>query len=136
MLLCGPARLLLQGGYALGQLLYGVLMVRVALLDVRADGRDEGVDAGSETLVSGVGVNRQLPYADAGFGGLFSQLASQFDEAVCKLVDLVLRLAPLVLVLAPEGFIFVAVPAALLGDAGGYVLDAVKAFFGRHVAFP
>ncbi len=124
--LCGPARLLFKGGYALGQLLYGSLMVGVTLLEVSANGGDKGVDAGGEALVGGVGVSRQFSYADAGFGGQFCQLASLFDEAMRELVDLVLALPPLVLVVAPEGFVFVAVPAALLGDTGGYVLNAVE----------
>ena len=114
-----PARLLFKGSYTLGQLLYGALMVGVTLLDVSADSGDKGVDAGGEALVGGVGVGCQFANTDAGFGGQFSQLASQFDEAVGKFVDLVLGLPPLVLVLAPEGFVFFAVPAALFGDAGG-----------------
>ena len=69
--LCGPARLLLEGGNALGQLLDGALMIGVTLLEVSADGGDKGVDAGGEPLVGGVGVSRQFPNADAGFGGQF-----------------------------------------------------------------
>jgi hypothetical protein len=123
---------LFKGGYALGQLLDGALMVGVTLLDVPADGGDEGVDAGGEALVGGMGVGCQFAYADAGFGGKFRQLASLFDEAVGKFVDLVLSLPPSILNLTPEGLVFLAVPAALLGDAGGDVLDAVEAFFGGH----
>jgi hypothetical protein len=126
----------LKGSYALGELLHGAVVVGVTLLDMSTDSGDKRIYAGGEALVGGVGVNCQFPYADAGFGGQFPQLASEFDEAVSKLVDLVLGLAPLALIFAPEGFVFVAVPATLLGDAGGYVLDAVEAFFGGHGEFP
>ncbi|MGC9946993.1 MAG: hypothetical protein ABSF64_11555 [Bryobacteraceae bacterium] len=36
------------------------------------------------------------------------------------------------LCVAPEGAEFLAVFAALLGKAGGYVLDAFEAFFDGH----
>ena len=51
-----------------------------------------------------------------------------------ELVDLVLALPPLVLIAAPGGFVFVAVPAALLGDTGGYVLNAVEGGHRRSLA--